>query len=111
MSESLRERDAGCGNSDNSPHQKPQTAAELLAEMAGRFAPAGQTASEAAAAAAVAAAIPPPVRTKVEWRPAPLLCKRFGVKDPHAGRAAEPTKRSRTVRTGRERMELPNGRW
>ena len=29
-----------------------------------------------------------PVRTSQEWRPEPLLCKRFNVPDPFKGRAA-----------------------
>lgn len=44
---------------------------------------------EASAGAASAALRGLPVRRSEEWRPAPLLCKRFNVPDPYHGRPAE----------------------
>lgn len=79
-----------------------------LAFLGDRFAPAGDkpetsrgsimdivAAMQSSAAAAVAKKFPR--REVEEWRPAPLLCRRFNILDPYAGKAAAPAKpKSRT---------------
>ncbi|GAQ77979.1 hypothetical protein KFL_000060440 [Klebsormidium nitens] len=74
-----------------------------LAFLGDRFAPAGDTpetsrgsimdivaAMQSSAAAAVAKKFPR--REVEEWRPAPLLCRRFNILDPYEGKAAAPAK-------------------
>lgn len=64
-----------------------QAAAAAAAARPGVAAASEAAAAEAAAAAAAKAA-DLPVRTFEDWRPEPLLCKRFNVPDPYKGKAA-----------------------
>jgi G patch domain-containing protein 1 len=59
--------------------------------------PGARGSSAAASTPAEPAVLPPPVRSKEDWAPEPLLCKRFGVPDPYKGRP-RPVER-RTFRT------------
>lgn len=112
---------------------KPKSAAELVAEMAGRFAPAASDSvpaqppptSAAAFLATMKDAFAPasgasgtkleeqvkpvgtvgkeenrvrPTRAYDTWQPAPLLCKRFGVRDPFPNKDTEVVKKSKVVR-------------
>jgi G patch domain-containing protein 1 len=59
--------------------------------------PGARGSSAATSTLAEPAVLPPPVRSKEDWAPEPLLCKRFGVPDPYKGRP-RPAER-RTFRT------------
>jgi hypothetical protein len=89
------------------PKPPPSPAHPALAFLGDRFAPAGEApeaapgssrgslmdvvaAMQASAAAKVAKKFPR--REVEEWRPAPLVCRRFNILDPFAGKAPAPVK-------------------
>lgn len=47
-----------------------------------------------------------PQRSVQEWRPEPLLCKRFNVPDPFKGRAAAPSEGASHFKS--DRLQLPD---